>query len=57
MEEISFDENVTNIDDLYGEQMIKLGYNLIYEPEACVFHHHGLHHGNNRKGKRGNFCD
>ena len=49
-----FDENVTNIEDrVWGKQMIKLGYNLIYEPEACVFHHHGLHHGNNRERAKG----
>ncbi len=49
-----FDDNVTNIEDrVWGKQMIKLGYNLIYEPEACVFHHHGLHHGNNRERAKG----
>ena len=53
-ENFPFDENVTNIEDrVWGKQMIKLGYNLIYEPEACVFHHHGLHHGNNRERAKG----
>ncbi len=53
-EKFPFNENVTNIEDrVWGKQMIELGYNLIYEPEACVFHHHGLHHGNNRKRAKG----
>lgn len=53
-EQFPFDENVTNIEDrVWGKQMIKLGYNLVYEPAACVFHHHGLHHGNNRDRAKG----
>tara|TARA_B100000945_G_C20412832_1_gene613510 strand:+ start:1130 stop:2479 length:1350 start_codon:yes stop_codon:yes gene_type:complete len=42
-----FDEKVTNIEDrLWGKLVINAGYNIIYEPEAAVYHHHGLHQGN-----------
>ena len=45
-----FDEKVTNIEDrVWGKQVIDNGYEIIYEPEAAVFHFHGLHHGNDRK--------
>ena len=53
-EKFPFDEKVTNIEDrVWGKQMVKNGYNLIYEPEASVFHHHGLHQGNNPERAKG----
>lgn len=53
-QEIPFDEEVTNIEDrVWGKKVIEKGYNLIYEPLAGVFHHHGLHHGNNPERARG----
>lgn len=46
-DQIPFDENVTNIEDrVWGQEVIKNGYKLIYEPEAEVFHCHGIHHNN-----------
>ena len=49
-----FDEQVTNIEDrVWGKQVIEAGYTLAYDPEAAVFHHHGLHQGNNEKRANG----
>ena len=43
-EKIPFDEHVTNIEDrVWAENVIKAGYKLIYEPEASVYHYHGIH--------------
>ena len=45
---IPFDEAVTNIEDrAWAQQMLQRGYTIIYEPEASVFHHHGVHHDGN----------
>jgi len=39
-----FDEKVTNIEDrVWAEQVLKNGYKIIYEPQASVFHYHGIH--------------
>lgn len=46
-ERIPFDESVTNIEDrVWGKSVIDEGYNLVYDPDAAVYHHHGLHQGN-----------
>ena len=43
-----FDEKLTNIEDrAWGKQVIKNGYKIIYEPDASVFHWHGVHHNMN----------
>jgi rhamnosyltransferase len=40
-----FDEKVTNIEDrVWGHQVIKKKLQIIYEPEASVYHYHGIHH-------------
>ena len=42
-EKFPFDENIENIEDrVWGELVIKSGYNLIYEPSASVYHWHGI---------------
>lgn len=42
--EVPFDEDVTNIEDrVWGQEMIRRGYRLAYEPEASVYHYHGIH--------------
>lgn len=44
-----FDETVTNIEDrIWAQAMIEQGYRLVYEPDAPVYHHHGIHHTNDR---------
>ncbi len=46
--EFPFDEKVTNVEDrVWGQQVINSGYKIIYEPEASVFHWHGIHHNMN----------
>ena len=43
-EELPFDETVTNIEDrVWAKHMIDRGYCLVYEPEASVYHYHGIH--------------
>ena len=46
-EQIPFDESVTNIEDrIWAKAVIDEGYRLAYEPEAAVYHHHGIHQNN-----------
>lgn len=46
-EKYPFDENVTNIEDrVWGKAVIDAGFNLAYEPEAMVYHYHGVHQSN-----------
>ena len=53
-EKTPFDENLTNVEDrAWGREIIKSGYNLVYLPEAAVYHHHGLHQGNNLERAKG----
>lgn len=47
LDEFPFRDDVTNIEDrLWAEEVLKAGMTIVYEPEAQVFHHHGIHHGN-----------
>lgn len=49
-----FDEDVTNIEDrVWGKQVIEAGYQIAYDPDAAVYHHHGLHQGNTPKRVKG----
>ena len=50
-----FEEKVSNIEDrIWGNQVIAAGYKIIYEPNAPVYHHHGLHqHGNSSHRAKG----
>ena len=46
-EKIPFDEALTNIEDRYwGKAVTEAGWRLLYEPEAAVYHHHGLNQAN-----------
>ncbi len=48
LDEIPFDSVTTNIEDrLWGQEVIRNGYKLLYEPEASVFHFHGIHQDGN----------
>lgn len=41
-----FDNETTNIEDrIWAAQVQTQGYWIKYEPEAKVYHHHGIHHG------------
>lgn len=47
--EVPFDETVTNIEDrVWAEKMLQRGYKLVYEPEAGVYHYHGIHHAGDK---------
>tara|TARA_Y100000590_G_C15706243_1_gene1008745 strand:+ start:605 stop:1957 length:1353 start_codon:yes stop_codon:yes gene_type:complete len=47
-EKIPFDDKITNIEDrLWAGIMLKEGYKFLYEPEASVFHYHGIHQDGN----------
>lgn len=44
-----FDENVTNIEDrVWGHQVIKNKLKIVYEPDASVYHYHGIHQNLNQ---------
>lgn len=46
-ERFPFDEEITNIEDrLWGQQVIDAGLKIVYEPDAAVFHFHGIHQDN-----------
>lgn len=46
-EEFPFDNEVNHIEDrLWGKDVIRAGYRIIYEPEASVYHYHGIHQNN-----------
>lgn len=52
-EEDPFDEEVTNIEDqIWANQVLSRGYRIVYEPEAAVYHHHGINQGNDRERTR-----
>jgi CMP-N-acetylneuraminic acid synthetase len=45
---IPFDETITNIEDrVWAQNILQRGYKIIYEPEASVYHYHGVHHDGN----------
>ena len=50
-----FSEKATNIEDrLWAKQIIDLNkFQIVYEPKASVYHHHGLHQNNNKKRLNG----
>ena len=43
-EEVPFDDTLTNIEDrIWAQEMLSRGYKLLYEPDASVYHYHGIH--------------
>jgi len=45
-----FDEKTTNIEDrLWAKKVLDKGYYIIYEPEAPVYHHHGIYQNRNKE--------
>lgn len=52
--ETAFDESASNIEDrLWAHKILAQGYLLAYEPEAVVFHYHGIHQDGNRQRLEG----
>lgn len=53
-EKLNFDETATNIEDrIWADKILKEGYNIVYEPEASVFHYHGVHQNGNEERVKG----
>lgn len=49
-EKYHFDENVTNIEDrVWAKVVLEKGYKIIYEPEASVYHYHGIHQNGDKE--------
>ena len=49
-----FDEKVNHIvDRIWAKKIISKKFQIIYEPKASVYHHHGLNHNNNNKRLEG----
>jgi GT2 family glycosyltransferase len=49
-EKVHFDQEITNIEDrIWAQEMLNLGYQIIYEPEASVYHYHGIHQDRNEE--------
>lgn len=50
---IPFDEQATNIEDrIWTKAVQEAGYVVVYEPEARVYHHHGIHqYGNTSRAE------
>jgi glycosyltransferase involved in cell wall biosynthesis len=49
-QEVPFDEEIRGVEDRdWGKRMINAGYSIIYEPNASVYHHHGIHQGRNER--------
>jgi len=45
---VPFDSEISNIEDrIWAQEMLNLGYKIAYEPEASVYHHHGIHQNGN----------
>ena len=45
-----FDNNITNIEDrIWAKKILSKGFNIIYEPKASVYHHHGIHQAGEKK--------
>ena len=43
-ENVPFDNNISNIEDrIWAQEMLNLGYQILYEPKASVYHYHGIH--------------
>jgi rhamnosyltransferase len=50
LEKVPFDAAATNIEDrIWGEKVVKLGHRLAYEPDAAVYHYHGIHQNQDAK--------
>ncbi len=51
---IKFDNDVKHLEDrIWAKEIINKRYHIVYEPKACVYHHHGLNHSNDQKRLKG----
>jgi CMP-N-acetylneuraminic acid synthetase/GT2 family glycosyltransferase len=52
-DKIPFDENTTNIEDrIWAKSVLQDGYHVVYDPEASVYHWHGIHQDGNEERLR-----
>jgi len=52
-ENVPFDDKITNIEDrIWAQEMLNRGYQVYYEPNASVYHHHGIHQGGDEERVR-----
>ncbi len=50
LERHPFDSEVTNIEDrLWAREILSHGHTIVYEPEASVYHYHGIHQNGNEE--------
>jgi len=48
LDKIPFSNTTTNIEDrIWAKEVLEQGYQVIYEPNASVYHHHGINQGRN----------
>lgn len=48
-EQVPFDEELTGVEDRdWAKKVIGLGYKVVYEPQASVYHFHGIHQAQDR---------
>jgi rhamnosyltransferase len=53
-DQFPFNEEATNIEDrIWGKTVTSAGFHIVYDPDASVYHHHGLHQGNAPKRAEG----
>lgn len=44
-EKVPFDEDLPGVEDRdWAKRVLELGYKIVYEPAACVYHFHGINH-------------
>ena len=49
LDEVPFDDDITNIEDrIWAQEMIEQGHSIVYEPDASVYHYHGIHQDGDR---------
>jgi GT2 family glycosyltransferase len=43
---VPFDEEISGVEDRdWARKVLARGYQIVYEPLASVYHHHGIHQG------------
>ncbi|ACL03366.1 glycosyl transferase family 2 [Desulfatibacillum aliphaticivorans] len=52
-EKYPFSETATNIEDrIWAKEILEQGYTIVYDPEASVYHYHGINQGRNLERAR-----
>jgi glycosyltransferase involved in cell wall biosynthesis len=52
-EDYPFNETIAGVEDrAWAKQVLAAGYTLVYEPEASVYHPHGIHQGRDERRAR-----